>query len=68
MLKKLWVVRDLQNPPYKQADVLAPTKEQAVILFLMKIDPEKYPDENAAKLSKHNCLAIAVLNVYIEGK
>jgi hypothetical protein len=32
----------------------------------MKIDPGKYPDENTAKLSKHNCSAIAVLNVDID--
>jgi hypothetical protein len=66
MLKKLWVVKDLQD--FKQTNVLAYTKEQAIILFLMKTDPAKYPDESAARLSKHNCLAIAVLDVCVESK
>jgi len=66
MLKKLWVVKNLQDS--KQADVLAATKERAIILFLMKIDPGKYPDENTAKLFKHSCSAIAVLNVYTESE
>tara|TARA_Y100000310_G_scaffold295172_1_gene326255 strand:- start:752 stop:853 length:102 start_codon:yes stop_codon:yes gene_type:complete len=32
----------------------------------MKIDPEKYPDEHAARLFKDDCFAVAVLNVYID--
>jgi len=67
MLKKLWVVKGPQyNGLYKQADVLASTKEQAIILFLMKTEPEKYPDQDTASRSKHICLAVAVLNVYID--
>ena len=67
MIKKLWVIRDLHGGrPYKQADVLARSKEQAIVLFLMAIDPEKYPDESTAKKYKDNCSAIAVLNVYRE--
>jgi len=64
MLKKLWVVKDPQGS--KQANVLASSKEQAIVLFLMKIDPEKYPDEHTANLFKDDCFATAVLNVYID--
>jgi len=67
MLKKLWVVKGPQyNGSYKQADVLAPTKEQAIILFLMKTEPEKYPDQDTAGRSKHICFVVAVLNVYFD--
>ena len=67
MLKKLWVVKNPRyGPLYKQADVLAATKEQAIILFLMKIDPEKYPNQDAAMRFKHTCFALPVLNVYVD--
>ena len=66
MLKKLWVVKDLQGPTRKQANVLTATKEQAIILFLMKINPKKYPDQETARAAKHTCLALAVINVYTE--
>lgn len=66
MLKKLWVVRDLQSPSRKQANVLTATKEQAIILFLMKINPKKYPDQETARAAKHTCLALAVINIYTD--
>jgi len=66
MLKKLWVVRDLQSPSRKQADVLTATKEQAIILFLMKINPKKYPDQETARAAKHTCFAVAVINIYTD--
>jgi hypothetical protein len=67
MLKKLWVVKSPRyGPYYKQANVLAPTKEQAIVLFLMKIDPEIYPDQDTARKFKHICLALPVLNVYVD--
>ena len=66
MLKKLWVVKDLQGPFHKQANVLATTKEQAIILFLMKINPKKYPDQETARAAKHTCFVVGVINVYID--
>ena len=66
MLKKLWAVKNLQGPVYKQADVLAATKEQAIILFLMKINPKKYPDQETARAAKHTCFAVAVINIYTD--
>jgi len=67
MLKKLWVIKDLQNEtPYKRANVLASSKEQAIVLFLMAADPEKYPDEITARKYKDSCSATAVLNVYVD--
>lgn len=66
MLKKLWVVKNLQNPSRKQASVLAATKEQAIILFLMKINPKKYPNQETARAAKHTCFAVAVINVYVD--
>ena len=66
MLKKLWVVRDLQSPSRKQANVLTTTKEQAIVLFLMKIHPEKYPDQETARAAKHTCFALAVINIYTD--
>ena len=66
MLKKLWVVRDLQSPSRKQANVLTATKEQAIILFLMKTNPEKYPDQETARAAKHTCFAVAVINIYTD--
>ena len=66
MLKKLWVVKNLQGPSYQQADVLAATKEQAITLFLMKINPEKYPDQETARAGKHTCFAVAVINIYTD--
>ena len=66
MLKKLWVVKDLQGPSHKQANVLAATKEQAIILFLMKINPKKYPDQETARAAKDTCFAVAVINIYTD--
>ena len=66
MLKKLWVVKDLRGPSHKQADVFTATKEQAIILFLMKINPKKYPDQKSARAAKHTCFAVAVINIYTD--
>jgi len=66
MLKKLWVVKNLQNSSRKQASVLAATKEQAIILFLMKINPKKYPDQETARAAKGTCSAVAVIDVYTD--
>ena len=66
MLKKLWVVKNLQGRTHKQASVLAATKEQAIILFLMKISPKKYPNQEMARAAKHTCFAVAVINVYAD--
>ena len=66
MLKKLWVVKDLQGRTHKQASVLAATKEQAIVLFLMKINPKKYPDQKSARAAKDTCSAVAVIDVYTD--
>tara|TARA_R110000824_G_C15190538_1_gene674695 strand:- start:1580 stop:1774 length:195 start_codon:yes stop_codon:yes gene_type:complete len=61
---KLWIIKSKpKNGCYKQALVTAKTKERAKILFLMRSEPEKYLNEEAARNAINDCIAIAILDI-----